>query len=61
MAVHLLEKAGIEFEEIFADKDPEAAKQLDIRQAPTLVLIDGDNVQKIVNVSNIKAYIESLS
>ena len=61
MAVHLLEKAGIEFEEIFADKDPEAAKQFEIRQAPTLVLIDGENVQKIVNVSNIKAYIESLS
>ncbi|MBE6798572.1 MAG: ribonucleoside triphosphate reductase [Ruminococcaceae bacterium] len=61
MAVHLLEKAGIEFEEIFADKDPETAKKFEIRQAPTLVLIDGENVQKITNVSNIKAYIESLS
>ena len=61
MAVHFLQKAGIEFEEIFADKDPEAAKKFDIRQAPTLIVSDGENVQKITNLSNIKAYIEGLN
>lgn len=61
MAVHFLEKAGIKFEEIFADKDPEAAKQFDIKQAPTLVIISGGKMEKITNLSNIKGYIESLS
>ena len=61
MAVHFLQKANIEFEEVFADKDPESAKQLDIRQAPTLVIQNGENIEKITNLSNIKAYIESIN
>ncbi len=59
MAVHFLDKAGIQYEEIFADKNPEMAEQFEIRQAPTLVSIKGDTVEKIVNLSNIKAYIEN--
>ena len=58
MAVHFLEKAGSQFEEIFADQNPEMAEQFDIHQAPTLAVIKGDTVEKIVNLSNIKAYIE---
>ncbi len=59
MAVHFLEKAGIGFEEVIADENPELAKQFDIRQAPTLVKITDGNVEKISNLSNIKAFIEN--
>ena len=61
MAVHFLEKAEIEFEEVFANKNPELAKEFEIRQAPTLVDIKGDTVEKISNLSNIKAFIENYS
>ncbi len=59
MAVHFLEKAGIGFEEVIADENPELAKQFDIRQAPTLVRVSDDKFEKIVNLSNIKAFIEN--
>ena len=59
MAVHFLEKAGIKFVEIFADQEPDKAKEFDIRQAPTLVVIRNGNVEKVTNLSNIKAYIEN--
>jgi len=58
MAVHFLEKAGIPFEEVFANENPDMAKEYDIRQAPTLVYIHDGQVDKIPNLSNIKAFAE---
>ena len=54
MAEKFLDKAGIAFEKIYADQNPALAEQYDIHQAPTLVV----NGEKIVNLSNIKAFIE---
>ena len=61
MAKHLLEKAGIEFEVVNAAENPELAKEYDIRQAPTLVRTAGGKAEKIVNLSNIKAFAEGVS
>ena len=54
MAEKLLDKAGIAFEKVYADQNPALAEQYGIHQAPTLVV----NGEKIVNLSNIKAFIE---
>ena len=59
MAVHFLEKAGVEFEEIFANDNPELAKKFDVKQAPTLVIISGNKVEKVTNLSNIRAFTET--
>ena len=59
MAVQFLNKAGIQFEEIFADENPDMANKFEIRQAPTLVVIKGGVAEKIVNLSNIKGFIEN--
>ncbi|MBR2455091.1 MAG: ribonucleoside triphosphate reductase [Clostridia bacterium] len=59
MAVQFLNKAGIAFEEIFADENAEMATKFEIRQAPTLVVIKGGVAEKIVNLSNIKGFIEN--
>ena len=59
MAAHFLEKAGIEFEKVMADANPELAKQFGVLQAPTLVRVADGNVEKIVNLSNIKAFVEN--
>ena len=57
-AAMFLEKAGIAFEKLSANDNPELVRQYEIKQAPTLVVISGDKAEKIVNLSNIKAFTE---
>ncbi|MBO5106074.1 MAG: ribonucleoside triphosphate reductase [Clostridia bacterium] len=54
MAEKFLQKAGIDFEKVYADENPALAEQYGVHQAPTLVV----NGEKIVNLSNIKAFTE---
>ena len=60
MAKKFLEDAGISYEVIVVNENPDAARELGIKEAPTLVILEGDTVvQKIVNPSNIRAYAEA--
>ncbi len=61
MAEQFLQKAGVQFETVLADKNPELAKKYDIKRAPTLIVFDEEIPKKIVNLSNIKRYIESFN
>ena len=61
MAKNMMEKAGIKFDVVNADENPELAKQFDIRQAPTLIHSENGKTEKIVNLSNIKAFVETLN
>ena len=38
--------------------NPDMTKKYSVKQAPTLVIIDGKDVTNVVNLSNIKKYIE---
>ena len=58
MAAMFLDKAGISYKKLLAEENAELAKQYDVTQAPTLIVIDGDKAEKIVNLSNIRAYTE---
>ena len=58
MAEMFLDKAGISFKKIYADENAELTAKYEIRQAPTLIITDGERFDKIVNVSNIRKYIE---
>ena len=58
MAEKFLSDAGIAYEKIYADQNPDLAKQFDIKQAPTLVISNGDKIEKIMNVSNIRRFAE---
>ncbi len=60
MAEKFLGDAGIVYEKIYADQTPELAKQFEIKQAPTLVIINGDSVERVMNVSNIRKFAEEL-
>ena len=60
MAISLLEGAKVNFEKIDAEENIELTKELEVKQAPTLVIINNDEVTKIVNLSNIKKYVNSL-
>ena len=59
MAEKFLGDAGIAYEKVYADQKPDLAKQFEIKQAPTLVITDGTNVEKVMNVSNIRKFAET--
>ena len=54
-----LDKAGIAYEKIYANEQPEMAAEFGIKQAPTLVVISGGEVSKFTGVSDIKKYINA--
>ena len=58
MAAMFLDKAGIRYEKVFADQDKAKAEEYGIQQAPTLISIKGGQIEKIVNLSNIRAFTE---
>jgi len=58
MATVFLDKAGISYEKLLAEDNRELAEQFEIKQAPTLVHVSGGRAEKIVNLSNIKAFCE---
>lgn len=51
--------AGEEYQVIDAEQNPELAEQYGVRQAPTLVVVDGDSAIKYVNASNIQRYVDA--
>lgn len=60
-ADNLLTKANLNFEKVDAEVHADLSKKFDIRQAPTLVVLRGDNVEKYPNASNIKKFIQENS
>ncbi|MCI5745065.1 MAG: ribonucleoside triphosphate reductase [Erysipelotrichaceae bacterium] len=61
MAKNFLNQANVEFKEVLANDNVELAKQLNVRQAPTLVVVKNGEVELIENVSNIRHFLESES
>ena len=58
MAAMFLDKAGIPYEKLLAEENKELVEKFGIKQAPTLIHISGGKAEKIVNLSNIKAFSE---
>ena len=59
MAKKFLADAGLTYETVIVDVNPEAARKYGVRQAPTLLILDGDKeVGRVENPSNIRAFAE---
>ena len=58
MAAMFLDKAGIAYEKVMADENKELAEEFGVHQAPTLISIVDGKAEKIVNLSNIRAFTE---
>ncbi len=58
MAARFLDMAGISYEKVYADENKALAEEYGIQQAPTLVVIRDGKAEKIVNLSNIRAFTE---
>ena len=61
MAKTFLERAGLLYDTVIANEQPELTAKYGVRQAPTLVAISNGTAEKIVNVSNIRRFIDELS
>ena len=53
----LLQKANITFEKVDAEENAQLSKEFGIRQAPTLIVMNGEKYDTYTNVSNIKRFI----
>ena len=60
IAKTFLDKANLAYDVVVSDAEPEKAIAFDIRQAPTLVVQTGDKIEKLVNLSDIRRYIDSI-
>ena len=59
MACTFLDKAGLAYEKLYAEDNADLVKAYEIKQAPTLVAVHEDgSFEKVVNVSNIRKFIE---
>jgi ribonucleoside-triphosphate reductase len=62
MAEMFLSKAGISYEKVYADENVELVQKYGIKQAPTLVVVEGGKeIERATNLSNIKKYIDSVA
>jgi len=60
VAKPMLDKAGVQYEVIDAEEQADLSRSLDIRQAPTLVAMQGDKASKYAGVQQIRSYIASV-
>ena len=61
IAMPMLDKAGVAYTKVLAEENVDLTNALGIKQAPTLVVVSGGNVEKFTGVSDIKKYIQSVN
>ncbi|MBP5270688.1 MAG: ribonucleoside triphosphate reductase, partial [Clostridia bacterium] len=57
ISASLLEKEGIAFEKIYHEDNPGFAEKYDLRQAPSLLIVDGDHVVAYSDIMGVKRFI----
>ena len=61
MVKMFLQRAGLEYEVVYAEENEQFFVENGIQEAPTLVVVKGDAAEKYANPSNIRKYIDSVS
>jgi ribonucleoside-triphosphate reductase len=61
LACALLDKAGVKYEKLIANDHPDLVAKYGVKQAPTLVVLDGAAPVNFRGVSDIKQYLMSLA
>ena len=61
IAYTYLEKAGYGYEKIMAEEQPELALSFGVKQAPTLIVTDGESYEKYAGAPAIKQFLSGLS
>lgn len=60
LAKEKLNKFGFKYDEVYADKDPEFAKKYNVRQAPTLLILNDshEEIERYTSLGNISRYVK---
>ena len=58
MAASFLEKAHMPYKKVYVEDDEDFARMLNVQTAPTLVVVNDGHYEQIVNLSNIRKYID---
>jgi len=58
LAEDLLARAGVPYTKVLAEEQPELAVRYGVRQAPTLVALDGDEPVKLVGLGPVRAFLD---
>jgi hypothetical protein len=58
MAKMFLDQAGIQYETLLAEENSILATEYGIKEAPTLVCINGNKAELVSGPSNIKAFVD---
>ena len=61
IACQYLDKAGFSYEKLMANENAELARHYGVRQAPTLVLVDGEKFEKVAGAGAIKQYVTAIA
>ena len=56
-----MDKQGMIYEKVYANENIELAKAYGVRQAPTLVVVNGETVEKYAGLPEIKKYLATLA
>jgi len=59
MAKMMLEKAGVVYKAIDAEENPTDTAKYGVKKAPTLLVPNGDKIDRYENASEIKRFVES--
>ncbi len=59
IACSILDKSGVSYTKLLANENAELAVSLEIKQAPTLVVVENGNISKYAGVSDIKKYLKA--
>ncbi len=60
LAAALLDKAGVPYVKMIAEEHPDLVEKYGVKQAPTLVLTNGESFEKYRGVSDIKGYLTAV-
>ena len=61
IAAAAMDKQGMIYEKVYANENIELAKAYGVRQAPTLVVVNGETVEKYAGLPEIKKYLATLA
>ena len=61
IACQYMDKAGFPYEKLMAAEHADLAKIYGVKQAPTLIITDGENFEKIAGAGAIKQYVSTLA
>ena len=60
VVMSMLDRAGVKYEKLYVEENEQKARELGLRQAPTLIVYRDGKADKFVNISGVKEYLNRM-